>query len=82
MITSPIPKPATALNAPRSSTAVAKTATTRKIVRIASIATPAPLPTEGCRSGAPSRAGAIASFGKIHHSSSDATTAPANCISQ
>ena len=49
---------------------------------IASSAIPAPLPTDGCRSGAPSRAGAIASLGKIHQRSSDAATAPANCISQ
>ncbi len=44
---------------------------------IASSAKPAPEPIDGCIRGAPSRAGVIASAGKIHQSRSEATHAPA-----
>jgi hypothetical protein len=80
--TRPIPKPATALNAPRGSTAVAKTASTRKKVRIASSTSPAPCPIAEFSAGAPMCDGSVACVGKIHQRSSAAHVAPANCSSQ
>src|SRR5215510_16461381 len=52
-ITSPIVKPPVLFQGPRTSTAVPKTANTRKNVRIASITMPLPTEIPGPRAGAP-----------------------------
>ena len=76
---SPIVRPATALNAPRGSTAVAKTAPTRKNVRIISSAMPRPAPKPDFSVGTePS----IAGMWKNQRSSTAAKAAPPNCATQ
>jgi len=82
VIVKPIASPAIDLNVPLGSTAVAKITQTRKKVRIASTATPAPTVITGVSDGAPSLVPFTATVGKIHFRSSAAITAAPNCTTQ